>query len=109
MHINTYILAAHRLISEPELISIHKEHHQEVLEDGLTVFYQNEAYQFAHHHLSCEREMDDIESDLLCPECWITYTLRNEAGELLGKKSFISHCQERFWLNRQYHELVQED
>lgn len=47
------------------------------------------------------------ESDLLdddaqiCPECWISYEVMSESGDLQiypKKKTFINQCQEAFWL-----------
>lgn len=108
MHLNDYILSANRLLDSVAIV--HHEHKQfEQDEDGVTVFYQQDVYQFADQtQLRCEREIDDIEGVLdetVCQECWITYVLQDATGLVLGKKTFTSFCQERFWLNRQYHQI----
>ncbi len=108
MHLNEYILTANRFINAM-VVTNHQFKQHEADEDGVTVFYRQDVYQFADNkQLVCDREVDDVDDDLpqtVCKECWITYVLTDAAGQVLGKKSFTSFCQESFWLKRQYHQL----
>ncbi len=108
MTLNEYILVANRFL-DADKVSEHQTSQREYEEDGMTVFHQQDSYRFADGKLlECDREIDDVVSDMACSECWIVYVLKDNCGQVLGKKSFISFCQESFWLKRQYHQLVEQ-
>ncbi|MBD1577009.1 MULTISPECIES: hypothetical protein [Vibrio] len=73
-------------------------------EDGVVT--EIKEYDFFFHNgvvikQSIEREIGEMDSDLVCQECFISYELISEPTSLdirPKRKNFINICQESFWL-----------
>lgn len=78
-------------------------------DQDLTVDSQESVFSFSNGVVvkySTESDQDDSD-ERLCPECWISYEVLSEPAGLQVRprhKTFISHCQELFWLkiNKQH-------
>lgn len=106
-----YLLSANRMCSLQKVCS-HDKVQNESMDDGVLIYFQQDTYVFEDGKvLRCEREIDDVVSEAMCPECWIDYVLYADAqfDVVLARKSFISFCQEGFWLKRQYHQLFDDE
>ena len=73
-------------------------------DEGIFIDSKERIVQFSNGVLLKEQVEFDSEQtcdESLCPECWIWYQILAQPDELSitpKKKSFISRCQEAFWL-----------
>lgn len=94
-----YILAAHGRHPQLRADTMHTTQ-QQACEDGVWVAYENRLYTFADGHtLTREQEIEDRPSTDGCPACWIAYALCPTPAQGRAHHTFVSLCQERFWLN----------
>lgn len=53
--------------------------------------------------IRCSEELDQVESEALCAECWLTYQVVEHPETPIepAAKHFTNRCQQAFWLKMQ--------
>lgn len=96
----SYIKAIH---NQTSVVSVVSESHKAggYIDEGIEVNEVEKTYHFDNGVVIKHKvEQDNLSSDQLCDECWISYDVMdfNQLTITPQRKIFYNRCQESFWL-----------
>lgn len=99
----TYIKAIH---GQETNALIAKEHmrNNSYTDGGIEINEMETTYYFDNEVVICYKiEQDNVPSEQLCEECWISYEVLDAGQQQITpiRKTFHNACQESFWLKMQ--------
>ncbi|PSW05474.1 hypothetical protein [Photobacterium lipolyticum] len=103
----TYIKAIHKKQTSVSIINKHTKT-SSYIDDEIEVNEKETTYYFDNGVvIRYKTERDNVPSELLCEECWISYEVVDLGQQMITplRKIFHNTCQETFWLKMQVHAL----